>query len=50
MNQDVEIFIQQAIEEDMALIGDITTLATIPKDQLGQAHFLVKEACVIAGV
>ena len=50
MNQDVEQFIQQAIEEDLAQIGDITTLATIPKDQIGQAHFLVKEACVIAGV
>jgi nicotinate-nucleotide pyrophosphorylase (carboxylating) len=50
MNQELEQFIQQAIEEDIAQIGDITTLATIPKDQIGQAHFLVKEACVIAGV
>lgn len=50
MNQDLAQFIQQAIEEDIAQIGDITTLATIPKDQIGQAHFLVKEACVIAGV
>jgi nicotinate-nucleotide pyrophosphorylase (carboxylating) len=50
MNQDLEQFIQQAIKEDIAQIGDITTLATIPKDQKGFAHFLVKEACVIAGV
>jgi len=50
MNQYLAQFIQQAIEEDIAQIGDITTLATIPKDQIGQAHFLVKEACVIAGV
>jgi nicotinate-nucleotide pyrophosphorylase (carboxylating) len=50
MNQELEQFIQQAIEEDIAQIGDITTLATIPKDQIGQAHFLVKEACIIAGV
>jgi len=50
MNQDLEQFIQQAIKEDIAQVGDITTLATIPKDQTGRAHFLVKEACVIAGV
>jgi nicotinate-nucleotide pyrophosphorylase (carboxylating) len=50
MNQDLEQFIQQAIKEDIAQVGDITTLATIPKDQIGQAHFLVKEACIIAGV
>ncbi len=50
MNQDLKQFIQQAIKEDIAQIGDITTLATIPKDQKGFAHFLVKEACIIAGV
>ena len=50
MNQDLEQFIQQAIKEDIAQVGDITTLATISKDQTGHAHFLVKEACVIAGV
>jgi nicotinate-nucleotide pyrophosphorylase (carboxylating) len=50
MNQDLEQFIQQAIKEDIAQIGDITTLATIKKDQIGHANFLVKEACVIAGV
>ena len=50
MNQDLKQFIQQAITEDIGQIGDITTLATISKDQKGFAHFLVKEACVIAGV
>ncbi|NBV10426.1 MAG: carboxylating nicotinate-nucleotide diphosphorylase [Chitinophagia bacterium] len=50
MNQALAEFIQQAIAEDTAQIGDITTMATIPKDQVGQAHFLVKEACIIAGV
>jgi nicotinate-nucleotide pyrophosphorylase (carboxylating) len=50
MNQDLEQFIQQAIKEDIAQVGDITTLATIPKDQIGHANFLVKEACVIAGL
>lgn len=50
MNQALAQFIQQAIAEDTAQIGDITTMATIPKDQVGQAHFLVKEDCIIAGV
>lgn len=50
MNQALAQFIQQAIAEDTAQIGDITTMATIPKDQVGEAHFLVKEACIIAGV
>lgn len=50
MNQALAQFIQHAIAEDTAQIGDITTMATIPKDQVGQAHFLVKEACIIAGV
>ena len=50
MNTDLAQFIQSAIEEDVAQVGDITTLATIPKNQTGQAHFLVKEDCIIAGV
>jgi nicotinate-nucleotide pyrophosphorylase (carboxylating) len=50
MNQALAQFIQQAIAEDTAQIGDITTIATIPKDQVGHAQFLVKEACIIAGV
>lgn len=50
MNQALSQFIQQAIAEDTAQIGDITTMATIPKDQVGHAQFLVKEACIIAGV
>ena len=50
MNQALAQFIQHAIAEDVAQIGDITTMATIPKDQVGHAQFLVKEACIIAGV
>lgn len=50
MNQILIQFIQHAIAEDTNQIGDITTMATIPKDQIGEAHFLVKEACIIAGV
>lgn len=50
MNPLLDQFIQQAIQEDINQIGDITTLATIPSDQFGQAHFLVKEQCIIAGV
>lgn len=50
MNTALVQFIQQAIAEDIAQIGDVTTMATIPKNQHGQAHFLVKEDCIIAGV
>ena len=50
MNQALAQFIQHAIAEDIAQIGDITTMATITKDQVGHAQFLVKEACIIAGV
>lgn len=50
MNIALVQFIQQAIAEDIAQIGDVTTMATIPKNQTGQAHFLVKEDCIIAGV
>ena len=50
MNLTIDQFIQNAIEEDIAQVGDITTLATIPANQIGQAHFLVKEQCMIAGV
>lgn len=50
MNQVLAQFIQQAIAEDTDQIGDITTMATIPKDQVGHAQFLVKADCIIAGV
>lgn len=43
-------FIQDAIEEDILQVGDITSLATIPSEQIGLAQFYVKEACVLAGV
>lgn len=43
-------FILNAIEEDISQAGDLTSLATIPKDQIGTAQCLVKENCVIAGI
>ena len=42
--------IKSALEEDIANIGDLTSLATISKDAVGEASFIVKEACIIAGV
>ncbi len=50
MNPAIENYIKSALEEDIANIGDLTSLATISKDAVGEARFIVKEACIIAGV
>ena len=42
-------FIQEALREDIGA-GDYTTLSTIKPDALGQAHLLVKENGVLAGM
>lgn len=42
-------FVKRALTEDVGS-GDITTLATIRKNQQSTATFLVKQPCVIAGV
>lgn len=42
-------FIDKALEED-APRGDITTLACIPADNRSQAHLLVKDAGMVAGI
>lgn len=42
-------FIEHALKEDIG-IGDITTLATVPHDQKGEAICYVKEDCIIAGI
>ena len=42
-------FIDAAIEEDIRE-GDHTSLATIPREQTGRAHLLVKEPGILAGV
>lgn len=42
-------FIDAAIEEDTRE-GDHTSLATIPREQTGRAHLLVKEPGILAGV
>ena len=49
MQDAINIFIDQALKEDIG-IGDITTLATVPVDQKGEAVCLVKEDCIIAGI
>lgn len=41
--------VKQALNEDVGN-GDITTIATIPKEQQSTATFIVKESCIIAGV
>lgn len=42
-------FLQEALREDVGA-GDYTTLSTIKPDALGQAHLLVKENGVLAGM
>jgi nicotinate-nucleotide pyrophosphorylase (carboxylating) len=49
MESAINLFIEQALAEDIG-IGDITTLATISKDQKGEAFCYVKEDCIIAGI
>lgn len=49
MQDAINLFIQQALLEDIG-IGDITTLATVPQNQKGEAICYVKEDCVIAGI
>jgi nicotinate-nucleotide pyrophosphorylase (carboxylating) len=50
MNKEIEKYIKNALEEDIAHIGDLTSLATISKDAVGEARFIVKEDCIIAGI
>lgn len=49
MQDAINLFIEQALAEDIAN-GDITSLATVSKDQIGEAICYVKEDCIIAGI
>jgi nicotinate-nucleotide pyrophosphorylase (carboxylating) len=49
MQEDIKLFITNALLEDIGM-GDITSLATINKDQKGEAICYVKEDCIIAGI
>jgi nicotinate-nucleotide pyrophosphorylase (carboxylating) len=49
MQDAINLFIEQALAEDIGN-GDLTSLATIPPEQKGQAICYVKEDCVIAGI
>jgi nicotinate-nucleotide pyrophosphorylase (carboxylating) len=49
MQQYIESFITNALFEDIGN-GDVTSLATINKEQTGEAVFYVKEDCIIAGI
>ncbi len=50
MNPVIENYIKSALEEDISNVGDLTSLATISKDAVGEASFIVKEDCIIAGI
>lgn len=49
MNFDLNVFIKQALEEDIRE-GDHTSLATISEDEWGTAELLVKDSGVLAGM
>lgn len=49
MLPDIKLFITNALSEDIG-DGDITSLATIKKEQTGEAICYVKEDCIIAGI
>lgn len=46
---DLELQCRMALAEDIGS-GDATTLATIPEDMETEAHFIVRENCVCAGL
>lgn len=46
---DLDILLKRALAEDVG-DGDVTTLATIPAEQRGEAHFLAKADGVLAGL
>ena len=45
-----DILIQLALGEDLGSVGDITSLAVIPKDFIGQAHYIARTGGVVAGL
>lgn len=47
--ENLEAFIQSAFKEDVGE-GDHSTLAAIPKDQIGRAKLIIKENGIIAGL
>ena len=47
--KEIEKFIQNALIEDVG-DGDHTSLASIPSDAVSQAHLLVKDNGIIAGI
>jgi len=49
MQEVINKFIDLALAEDIGT-GDITTLATIPASQIGEAICYVKEDCIVAGI
>jgi nicotinate-nucleotide pyrophosphorylase (carboxylating) len=42
--------IELALEEDLSIVGDTTTLSLVPEDATASAVILAKEPCVVSGV
>ncbi len=42
--------VREALDEDLGERGDITSLATIPADQIGEAQLVAKQDGIIAGI
>jgi nicotinate-nucleotide pyrophosphorylase (carboxylating) len=42
--------IKLALEEDLSIVGDTTTLSLVPEDAIASAVILAKEPCVVSGV
>jgi nicotinate-nucleotide pyrophosphorylase (carboxylating) len=42
--------VQRALEEDLGVLGDVTTLATVPPGILGAADLVARSAGVVAGL
>lgn len=42
--------IELALEEDLGIIGDTTTISLVPEDATASAVILAKESCVVSGV
>jgi nicotinate-nucleotide pyrophosphorylase (carboxylating) len=42
--------VASALEEDLGLLGDITTVACVPEDALAEANFVARREGVLAGV
>ncbi|KAJ8486295.1 hypothetical protein OPV22_018780 [Ensete ventricosum] len=47
---DLKAVIALALSEDAGDLGDVTCLATVPKDMKAEAHFIAKDDGIVAGI